>query len=417
MTQLTGNSRGGYAQISDDPQPIKDSLLDRILALPNEQALKALWENPAYTFSVLTVLNKIQHGGVMITGGLGVDDGYIHLPETQGEAHRLVHLLEHLTSYPYRFWRGLDLFKCGTASLKVAATINPVSKLMSQSLLDFMLCTDLDASPGVIIPKPDVDWEAYTTISEDDAELAAAFRRQMVDEAEPHRHGIAAGAYVMDKEEFPRLDQEIAYRQLRLVISYDGIFGCLYQPAETDLIEWIEPEDKPRRRIKAIPLSTPFVWTPSGINTAQVWLSARAVFALDTLLACIWRDACIVKTKFTEQQRARGYEDRKRNSKQRNVVILPRVIYKSKWGEDQAERDQAVRQARAAHERGGCYPKLPPGYVAHDAEARADEWRYPPPPPGHTFRKPYTTTGEKPESLGYKKVICRGLQVAHHVLG
>lgn len=297
-------------------------------------------------------------------------------------------------------WRGFDVrhlrAQAGRefAAFDVFAALEAGAHLLTQETLDFLTLRDVPGAALEVLlvageADSEADFEYLKGIQRDLVDLTMGFRRQMVEEAAPHRHQVAVGAYVLEREPLHLVDTALVYDRLRLVITPGGILYSLISGSQY----------------------VPCFWSPEGTHTCQVWLNARAIFVLDALLACIWRDACIVRRQFVAEQRGKkGYEGKPRHH---NPKVLPRTIYVSTWSTP-ADRATIREVTRNAHHVSACYPRLPEGHVARDAAERAAEYHWPPPPEGRTFRKP-TTRGEGTPQA--KRVVCRGLQVARITLG
>jgi hypothetical protein len=317
--------------------------------------------------------------------------------------------LNYAHATPPKTWRGLDVRHVANqiASNKEYSAVYLFAALHlikpSQAAFDFLTLKDQDnirLDCNLLLP----DLRGYagqkeviaalTNFSDDEFRLASAFCEMMITEAAPYVHQVGTGAYVMPREAFPRLDAEIAYDSLRLIITPEGIAVSVING------------DK----------YIPFVWTPK-LCTAIVWVHPRAALGFRMMLACFWRDACVIKEGVTTRTAGRGYQNKTGDNQQgKNKVIFPKVIYKSHWGTP-SEREQVEQLARQAHAVRGSYPILSDGRTARAANERAEEYGYPPPPPGHTFRKPHTRgEGAMVATLPVRQVKFRGLQVAKILL-
>lgn len=389
-------------------------LVNAVLTQPIERVVALIHQNATWAWAYEQFLLAQTTGQIAILGGIGLDEQMMTIgdPETDGEVYRRIKFAR---SVPCKMWRGFNVQHIQQQQglefhqLDVFAALEAGARYLTQPLFDFLTLRDeptynlevalIDLS-GTTTHYEDSTPMARTALmsySPDEMRLAYAFRQQMIDEAAPQRRNAAAGVYVLDRTSFPYLDHQIDYDRMRLVIHPAGIFVAILLD---ELHQYV-----------------PFFWTPEGINTSQMWVHPRAVFALDAMLACVWRDACIVREQWSERQQKRGYEFHNR-PKHANPVVLPRIVYRSKWGSS-GEREYIEQRSRSAHAVRAFYRTLPDGYQAHEADERAAEFGYPPPPDGHTFVKPHMR-GEgalDADRVTARRVVCRGLQVAKIVLG
>lgn len=303
---------------------------------------------------------------------------------------------------PRKLWRGLWIGHLpANTRLQIVSTLAAGGDNLSQETLNFLTLTDTPAAKYQMIkaydPPPDsLDKDEYQQatldeyqIGQESRDLAAAFVKQMVAEAEPQRRQIILGHFVMERTPLSYLDSLIDYDTLRLVTSPAGIFGSL---------------------VKATNYLT-FFWAPEITTTWS--LGAKPAWAINTMLACIWRDACIIKHKMMSE-RQRGAIRRAAKKTTRNPrLILPRIIHHCAWGSD-AERE---RLTRSAHSVRAFYRQLPSDQQASDsAIVTANEYGYPEPPPGFTFVQPHTRGDHSPEATPATPIICLGLRVANLAL-
>lgn len=378
------------------------TLIDQITDRKLPAASASAHQRAAETWLLEQSLFAAMNHQIILMGGMGADEQIIALPDER-ESIEVLQRIDALRKMPPQTWRGLDirhLHQQANAEfrpLDVCAALDAGQRAagLSQSSLDFITLRDIPAAQvEVLLPAaapgeidPNMTW--LTEVDRDLVDLTSAFRNQMVAEAEPVRHQVAAGHYVMSRESLALVDAALRYEQLRLLITPHGIFCAVVNEGQY----------------------IPFYWSPDGINTCQVFVTARGVFVLDALLACIWRDACVVQREFAHEQRGRkGYEAKQR-PKHDNPVSLPRRIYVSQWGAP-ADRANIEHVTRSAHTVTASYPLLQAGHAAHDAAERAAEYHWPPPPPGRTFRRPHTRGEGADTNDPVKRVICRGLQVA-----
>lgn len=390
-----------------------DEFTQAILQSPVDQAARILRDQPMLMWVLEQALLATANNRLLILGGLGVDDRMIVLPDSRQAQQNLYMKTQLARSQPPASWHGFDVRHLTRQSdsefnsLDVLAALDSGRKWLTQPLFDFLTLRDSDhILMSMLVVQDGSGAAGLMHYSEDDFRLASAFRKQLVDEAKPHRQRVAAGVYIMDRTPMPYLDQQLIYETARLVIHPQGIFASFIAR---------RPVSDPR---PAQNMYIPFFWTPGGVNTSQVWVHPRAVFALDVCLAAMWRDACIVREKWADRQPNRRTEFKVAKPSHDNPVMLPRTVYHSAWGSSD-ERDYIEKHTRKAHAVRGSYVELPEGQQAHDAEERAAEFFYPAPPDGYTFRRPHTR-GDKTDSIDGvqpRRVVCRGLQTAKIVLG
>lgn len=307
----------------------------------------------------------------------------------------------------YKHWRDLDVTHIQSQqtmfrALNIFMALDPGPRLM-QAQFDFLTLRDQSAQINILQPVAEEVLEADQSITftnlrhiwneadEDLIRLVGAFKRQMITDAGPAPK--VHGNYVMQREPLDVVDAHILYETLRLIFTPQGIFcSVIFQD------QYIT-----------------FFWSPTGINTAQVYLRPLSVDVIDALMACIWRDACRAETRFTTERTGhRGYKRPRPDTAKDPKLMLPKIIYRSIWGSesDRATISDIVRQA---HHVTGAYPLLPEGHQPRDAVERALEHGWPPPPEGHTFRKPHTRGLGEPTQKP-REIVCRGLQVAKLIL-
>lgn len=370
---------------------------------------KTIYERPAFFCTVeLTLV-----GGAMIglSGGMGLPEGFLPLPDTREEEIIFRESMDVARVTEIAVWRGLDVRHLyrqelqsrhpgeRIAALDVLAAFDAGSKWLTQEAFDFLTCRDSSLLIGsMLVAEQVADLMPYDM---DRINLMAAFAKQMNTEAEPTRHKVACGIYVMQREPLPAVDNEIIYDTLRLFVTPGGIFCTVIVENNCYM---------------------PFFWSPEGVNTSQVFVHVRGIFALEVMLSCIWRDACVVKEGFAVQRKgSKGYEAKSKAAKpaHKNPVVLPRTVYKSTWGSDQ-ERGEIERIAREAHTVRAHYRQLHEGWtVSESAFDKAEEYHFPPPPEGWTFVAPHIRGGDAAPARtpAARRVICKGLQVARIALG
>lgn len=222
--------------------------------------------------------------------------------------------------------------------------------------------------------------------------LAIAFAKQMVDEAQPHRQRCIVGQFDMDRIPLERLDNLFTYHSLRMVIDSRGIAASLVGSNSSGVYY------------------APFVWTPEYFSGWS--LGGEESWALQVMMSCIWRDACVVKHKFYEQRAGAGHRNNKKQRRQ-SKLVLPRQIAVCSWAAD-SERQRIVgSQSVRAH-----YRELPDGWNASQSAIDfALLYGYPAPPDGWTFVQPHQRGDDAVSQDQSTKVVCTGLRVAKVALG
>lgn len=300
-----------------------------------------------------------------------------------------------------KLWRSLWLGNIHPDTrLLVISTLCPGN--LTQEILNFLTLLDVPGAKYRMVKAynlaEDYNRQSYqaATLNEfqidDKAKaLANAFILQMEDEAAPHRARAVLGQFIMNRVPLDYLDTLIQYDTLRLSISPVGIFGSLVK-GTSYLTFWWSPEE------------------------ATTWsLGARHAWAINTMMACIWRDACVVRQKmFQERSRDIYKPGGKKRKTAKKKLVLPRIVKRGTWGLD-AERE---RITHSTHEVRPFYRQLPDGQQASEgARETAAEFGYPRPPDGFTFVRPHTRgSGEVGEAVEAIPVVCLGLQVAHLAL-
>lgn len=357
-------------------------------------------KSPAIAYMMEMTLWSQASRSVVVASGMGIEEGMIGLEP--GDAQRFRVTMAKTRANPVSVWRGFDVRHIAMQTkdninfrqFDVLAALDAASQYLDQSTLDFITLRDVRDAKLEIALTPETELMDWFEADTEMVQLAMAFRQQMINDAQPHRHQIAAGAYVMQREPLRQLDKLMIYDTLRLLILPAGIAGAVVVGN----------------------LYVPFWWSPElDTNTIQVWARAEIRFAFDVLMAAIWRDACIVREQAltSSPSHGRGYNARGVKS---DVVRFPRTIYKAQWGSAQ-DREAADAIAKRAHAVRGHYRELSPGRTASEQAAdTAQEYGYPPPPAGYTFVRPHTR-GEGEAMPQVRRVVCRGLQVAKTVLG
>lgn len=229
-------------------------------------------------------------------------------------------------------------------------------------------------------------------IDAESRQLAEAFARQMVEEAEPYRHQAVIGSFEMERVPLEWLDAHIDYDTIRLVIDQRGIAaslikhdpdGCCYSP----------------------------LWWSPGYFTG--WsMGGEEAFALQVMFACIWRDACVVRERtFGERRQHRQPAERPERLRQAKLV-LPRVRLVA-WSTPE-ERERITRSQHTVRHH---YRLLPAGWkTSQQAIENARRHGQPPPPAGWTFVSPHQRGTEGGGTVDLPvpvtPVVCTGLQTA-----
>ena len=130
-------------------------------------------------------------------------------------------------------------------------------------------------------------------------------------------------------------------------------------------------------------------------------------------MACIWRDACVVRQAFRYREAgAQSRGERKPKKSQARKIVLPRTVTTVTWGgETERQRFAEERKPVRPH-----YRRLLDGQQASDAaRANADRLRQPTPPTGFTFVASRSFT-DGLAGVTVEDVVCRGLQVASIIM-
>lgn len=220
--------------------------------------------------------------------------------------------------------------------------------------------------------------------------LAEAFTEEMLAEASRYNQPVI-GHFELERVGFPYLDKLIDYETVRLSLHPSGIRGALVHQQSV----------------------YPFIWKPRG--RSSIWiLGADVAWGLHVFLACIWRDANVIKDEFVTERSSKIYEPSRRKPRHiRSVTVLPRIIRHVAWSNDE-ERERITHQAHYVR---GHYRELQDGQRASQTAAHnAIEYGWPEPPEGFTFVTPHQRGGEAGEDITPRKVICKGLQVARLAL-
>lgn len=363
-------------------------------------------EQPALAYILQQQLWARRGNQILIASGMGI------VPQLLAHSEQELELMEarlmQARSQEYKTWRGFDvrhLLRQQSGNFEyrqfdVFSALDVATPALNQATFDFLTLRDrqgakLETSLNAQVYKPDSDIiTTFLQADEDEIRLAMAFRREMVNEAAPHRHDIASGAYVLMRETLPKLDTRLIYDHLRLLIVPQGIGVAVVHDS----------------------LYIPFWWSPENdTNTSQVWVPADIRFAFDVLLASIWRDACIVRERFVQECRDKGKGYQGKQAFKSDVVRLPRVIFKSQWGSNM-DRQITEGISKRAHTVRGHYRLISDEYIAPDEQKEAAlDYGIPAPPVGYTFVRPHSRgTGEALPVA--RRVICQGLQVARTVL-
>jgi hypothetical protein len=364
------------------------------------------FKEPALAFILQQQIWATRTQQILIASGMGVQPQILDF--TEDEWRYVETALMQARHTPVNSWRGFDvrhlIHQQGAEyrQFDVFCVLDAATKYLNQEALDFLTMRD---RPGMVIDC-NLDAERYNMqedvskfwyVEENEVRLSLAFRAEMVKEAATNRRDIATGAYVMLREPLPRLDELIAYDELRLLVTRHGIGVSIISGN----------------------FYIPFWWSPElDTNTSQVWVPSAVRFALDVLMACIWRDACIVKEEMlsTPRNSSRGYKATGKPQHNSEVVRLPRVIYKTQWG-SRADRETVESISKRAHVVRGHYRFIRDEYEApEELKEAALDYGLAAPPRDFTFVRPHTRgTGEAMPSV--RRVICKGLQVAKTVLG
>jgi len=268
---------------------------------------------------------------------------------------------------------------------------------LSQDQFDFLTLRDVDSAFMEMAETPNSE---KLKIDAQEQALAKAFRQQVIDEAECANQMPVTGAFILMREPLAALDELLLYDHLRLIIRRDGMFCSVV----TEGNQYVT-----------------FYWSPVADQCfSLVYASPRTHFALDVMLASIWRDAHVVEERFTTKTKRKWKRPTRPYRKSRSAVRLPRTIHYVQWGNPD-DRAEIARREVSAHLVRGMYRNIGPEFVAGDeAIERARAYGFLPPPKRYTFVKPHTRgKGEVSEKGGVpvRRVVCTGLQTARLLLG
>lgn len=390
--------------------PMRNWLDHTLKLLSPLAAARFMHDHPAWAWQIAHAITAQQNGlnQIVVSGGMGLPEDILLLPSAPEAVKSFVRRWKLACATRVSVWRGFDLRDIQGENeymnqIDVMAALDTGTDYLSESGMDFLLARDQKRRIGCYLADFERSAEGIRSMfeyDEEDVRLAWDFRNQMIAEAEPQRYQVAAGAYILEHTPLAAVDKEFAWEAVRLIIHPRGIFaGFLFEN-----------------------VVMPMFWTPEGTNTSQVYVHPRAVFALDAMMACIWRDACVVREHWSERYASKQIAGRPTTerdqikSRQNKALILPRTVYRVSWAAE-PERVAIQRRAYTAHAVTACYPKLHDGFSAHDEAARAAEHGWPAPPAGRTFRKPHTRgTGAVQAEQPQRAVVCKGLLVANMIL-
>lgn len=366
-----------------------------------------VWADPTRAWALeAAIINMERKKEILLLAGLGIEGALaVSNPRLFMQATEIA---RHQT--PAR-WRNLDIrylhtIKCETnCTLDILASLAPAGAALTQEALDFITLKDQKQPPAlnaILLGSSTI--EEVFVYDEQDMRLATAWRRQLVDEAEPYRPRLMTGAYIMQREPLPALDALLGYNELRLIITPTGMFVSVI--ANTNEGTWMMP----------------FWWSPLGdTNTSQIHVSPRVRFLLDVLCAALWRDACVVReVDAFKRTSGTAYESPRRTNKPQhdNPLMFPRKVYRVQWGTDE-ERAEIERRAARAHDVRAHYRWLGERNASDTAAANAEAFGFPAPPAGFTFVRPHVRgEGERAGDVksAPRRAIFRGLQTAKILL-
>ncbi|MFW9927962.1 MAG: hypothetical protein ACFFD1_01060 [Candidatus Thorarchaeota archaeon] len=319
---------------------------------------------------------------------------------------KVADLMQYEHRHPRRIYQGLDLNSLKPEQrLIIVAALGGADAHLDQATFNYLTLIDKGYSLAVdrpegfyddSVPVPGTRGAVAAEIPTDQLLLAYAFVKQMIEEAAPNREMVLRGNFEMRRVPLPFLDQHIVYDRLRLVMTPQGVAGAIINSASRGY--------------------HPFFWSPEWDTTG---LMDSVSFPLTALVACVWRDACIVKHRFvTERSRELHQAPAGRRRSRRARVILPRVIRHVDWSTEE-ERERIVHRAHTVDPfyRRIKHPLEGKALVA--ACERAKKHGYADPPPGWTFVKKHQRghgEGLPEEADRPREIICKGLQVARIAL-
>ncbi len=306
----------------------------------------------------------------------------------------------------YMTWKHLDLrfitpsFDNNFSTYDVIAAILPSYQYLDQAGLDFLCLKDEGSIPLGMMLKNLGNQSLMRNLLEFDFDaqrLAIAFKAKLLQEAKQSK-GMLTGAFVLKRPNVQLLNEAIIYEELRVIAGPKGLF-----------VSVIFERDEHKMYV-------PFFWSPEGVNTSCLWGSHQITFAFDVMLAGIWRDLHVVKEKTLSQESfGTGARSKTAASKQgdKNIVTIPRRVYRKEWVRTQPPT--ASSGPRSAHLVTASYPYVGDHFPDEAAIARANEWGWPEPPEGHTFRVPHKR-GEGDVDESAKKLRWRGHDVVNMVM-
>lgn len=219
--------------------------------------------------------------------------------------------------------------------------------------------------------------------------LAHAFYRQMLADS-PRRPPAVLGECRMTKTGVELID-DLGLAEIRLVVTAGGMWLSLIFPDGRFDPGW---------------------WCPGG-DTFILDFGQRFAWIFRTFCACLWRD---LHTDVVKAKRVRDDRPRRRAGRQRpgeKVIKLPRTVFDLQW-EDDVAHDWGRARTRKDYNVRAHYRHLHDGWqAAEDADERAAQHGFPPPPEGYTFVSAYVV-GEGGGAI--PRIVARGLRAAQVAL-
>jgi hypothetical protein len=375
-------------------------------ALTADQAVALVYHQPALCWTAETAWIASRTGHTIVMGGMGIQD--MILDVRHPGMRNLIEAVRIAREMPPKTWRGLDVRHVQDGAFEALASLDAASGLLSQEVFDFLTFRDRPGAKcdvgvplGLVHIKPDntvsISVDRMLGLDVEQSRLALAFADTLVQEAEPHRHRLPIGTYIMEPVRIDAIDRDLIWDALRIVLSPTGILASFVSESEG--------------------FYAPVFWTPEGVTTAQVHTSATAAIAITVMLSALWRDACVVKEEWREQQARRPLEMKRASSSGKpkpGALVLPRKIVHIRWSQ-RAEREYIERRAHGVR---GFYRALTVSETAPaEAADRAQQFGYPPPPIGYTFVRPHTRGRGDGDHEPVRRIVCRGLQSLKIALG
>lgn len=289
-------------------------------------------------------------------------------------------------------WHGINVTNIEPEyRLAVLMLLNAGGAPLSQAKYNFLTGRDVGAEFGIKKLKSEINDLFDDDIPRHKKIFVHGMVSDLVKEAAPYRSRIILGNYELLSGGLDWMKSIIDFDTIRLSFSPDGIHASLIKQTGDTI------------------LASPVWWSPE-FNTLHI-SGGELALAMNVVLAAIWRDACVVREKWSTERSRKLYTPRRREpktKKRKQITVLPRVVHHVRW----STTTERTGITRAAHMVRAFYRRLPFGGEPSDnARKNAEKFGYPPPPTGYTFVKPHVRGSGKPTNET-QKIVCRGLQIA-----